>query len=212
MRRTRRVKIVATLGPASYAPEMIERLFEAGVDVFRINMSHSPFDLVKKVHAAVRTAEANFGRPIGILCDLQGPKFRVGNIAGERVALTEGSTFRFDTTESEGGSERVFLPHPLLRAPVAQTALESPEQPIGDPVFSILEILIIVMMPAIVALMISVHAWAPPERRVLSLAAVVFTGALALLTCTLHFVILTLSRSPASPGRRRTPRRCCAGG
>jgi len=114
MRRTRRVKIVATLGPASYAPEMIERLFEAGVDVFRINMSHSPFDLVKKVHAAVRTAEANFGRPIGILCDLQGPKFRVGNIAGERIALTEGSTFRFDTTESEGGSERVFLPHPQI--------------------------------------------------------------------------------------------------
>src|SRR2546430_2783638 len=114
MRRTRRVKIVATLGPASYAPEMIERLFEAGVDVFRINMSHSPFDLVKRVHAAVRTAEANFGRPIGILCDLQGPKFRVGNIAGERVALTEGSTFRFDTTESEGGAERVFLPHPQI--------------------------------------------------------------------------------------------------
>ena len=114
MRRTRRVKIVATLGPASYAPEMIERLFEAGVDVFRINMSHSPFDLVKKVHAAVRTAEANFGRPIGILCDLQGPKFRVGNIAGERVALSEGSTFRFDTTESEGGAERVFLPHPQI--------------------------------------------------------------------------------------------------
>ena len=82
MRRTRRVKIVATLGPASYAPEMIARLFEAGVDVFRINMSHSSFDLVKKVHAAVRTAEANFGRPIGILCDLQGPKFRIGEISG----------------------------------------------------------------------------------------------------------------------------------
>src|SRR4029077_12699073 len=114
MRRTRRVKIVATLGPASYAPEMIERLFEAGVDVFRINMSHSPHDLVKKVHAAVRTAEANFGRPIGILCDLQGPKFRVGNIAGERVALNEGSTFRFDTTESEGGSEGFSLPHPQI--------------------------------------------------------------------------------------------------
>jgi pyruvate kinase len=93
---------------------MIERLFEAGVDVFRINMSHSPFDLVKKVHAAVRTAEAKFGRPIGILCDLQGPKFRVGNIAGERVALSEGATFRFDTTESEGGAARVFLPHPQI--------------------------------------------------------------------------------------------------
>ena len=91
MRRTRRVKIVATLGPASYAPEMIERLFEAGVDVFRINMSHSSFDLVKKVHAAVRTAEANFGRPIGILCDLQGPKFRVGEIGGGSVTLAEGA-------------------------------------------------------------------------------------------------------------------------
>ena len=114
MRRTRRVKIVATLGPASYAPEMIQRLFEAGVDVFRINMSHSPFDLVKKVHAAVRNAEAHFGRPIGILCDLQGPKFRVGNIGGERVSLAEGTTFRFDRTESEGGAERVFLPHPQI--------------------------------------------------------------------------------------------------
>ncbi len=114
MRRTRRVKIVATLGPASYAPEMIERLFEAGVDVFRINMSHSPFDLVKKVHAAVRAAEAKFSRPIGILCDLQGPKFRVGNLAGERVALSEGATFRFDADEAAGGPERVFLPHPQI--------------------------------------------------------------------------------------------------
>jgi pyruvate kinase len=114
MRRTRRVKIVATLGPASYAPEMIERLFEAGVDVFRINMSHSPFDLVRKVHSALRNAEAHFGRPIGILCDLQGPKFRVGNIAGERIALAEGASFRFDRTESEGGAERVFLPHPQI--------------------------------------------------------------------------------------------------
>src|SRR3954447_17015664 len=83
---------------------------------------------------------------------------------------------------------------------VGLLSLESPEQPIGEPVFSILEILIIVMMPAIVALMIGVHAWAPPERRVLSLAAVVFAGALALLTCTLHFVILTLSRSTAFAG------------
>src|SRR6476660_4281423 len=114
MRRSRRVKIVATLGPASYAPEMIERLFEAGVDVFRINMSHSSFDVVKKLHAAVRNAEARFERPIGILADLQGPKFRVGNIAGERVTLSDGASFHFDTTESDGGGERVFLPHPQI--------------------------------------------------------------------------------------------------
>ena len=114
MRRSRRVKLVATLGPASYAPEMIERLFDAGVDVFRINMSHSPFDLVKKVHAAVRAAEANFGRPIGILCDLQGPKFRIGEIGGGSTALEEGAGYRFDLTESVGGPDRVFLPHPQI--------------------------------------------------------------------------------------------------
>ena len=114
MRRSRRVKIVATLGPASSSPEMIEALFEAGVDVFRINMSHATPDGVKKVHTAVRTAEAQFGRPIGILADLQGPKFRIGNIDGERVAVAKGVTFRFDTTESAGGPERVFLPHPQI--------------------------------------------------------------------------------------------------
>ena len=128
MRRTRRVKIVATLGPASYAPEMIERLFEAGVDVFRINMSHSSFDLVKKVHGAVRTAEAHFSRPIGILCDLQGPKFRVGNIAGERIALSEGATFRFDTSEVEGGPERVCLPHPQIFEAAGGLIVRGPTQ------------------------------------------------------------------------------------
>ena len=114
MRRSRRVKIVATLGPASYAPEMIAKLFEAGVDVFRINMSHSSFDLAKKLHAAVRNCEATFGRPIGILADLQGPKFRLGEIGGGSAALTEGSMFRFDTTESAGSADRVFLPHPQI--------------------------------------------------------------------------------------------------
>ena len=114
MRRSRRVKIVATLGPASSSPEMIERLFEAGVDVFRINMSHSSFDVVKKLHAAVRSAEATFGRPIGILADLQGPKFRVGELGGGSVMLNEGATFSFDTTQSTGTAERVFLPHPQI--------------------------------------------------------------------------------------------------
>src|SRR5262245_62805827 len=118
MRRSRRVKIVATLGPASYAPDMIERLFEAGVDVFRINMSHSSFDLAKKLHAAVRSAEAKFERPIGILADLQGPKFRIGRIGGERVALAQGGTYRFDTTDDEGSAQRVFLPHPQIFAAV----------------------------------------------------------------------------------------------
>ncbi|HEX2338053.1 MAG TPA: pyruvate kinase, partial [Hyphomicrobiaceae bacterium] len=114
MRRSRRAKIVATLGPASYAPQMIERLFEAGVDVFRINMSHSSFDTVKKLHAAVRAAEARFERPIGILADLQGPKFRVGEIDGGSAMLPDGATFSFDAKPAAGGPERVYLPHPQI--------------------------------------------------------------------------------------------------
>jgi pyruvate kinase len=91
-------------------------LFQAGVDVFRINMSHSrpPHDGPKKLHAAIRAAEAKFRRPIGILCDLQGPKFRVGDIGGGKVELAQGATFRFDQTESEGNATRAFLPHPQI--------------------------------------------------------------------------------------------------
>ncbi|HRK17981.1 MAG TPA: pyruvate kinase [Hyphomicrobiaceae bacterium] len=120
MRRTRRAKIVATLGPASSSPEMIEKLFVAGVDVFRINMSHSrpPHDGPKKLHAAIRAVEAKFGRPIGILCDLQGPKFRVGEMAGGVQDLKEGATFRFDQTETEGSASRAFLPHPQIFAAI----------------------------------------------------------------------------------------------
>jgi pyruvate kinase len=118
MRRNRRVKIVATLGPASADPEVLERLFDAGVDVFRINMSHSSHDVARKLHAAVRNAELKFRRPIGILCDLQGPKFRVGEIAGGRAMVAQGSVFRFDRTEEAGSSDRVFLPHPQIFAAV----------------------------------------------------------------------------------------------
>jgi hypothetical protein len=75
-------------------------------------------------------------------------------------------------------------------------SLESPDQPIRNPMFAILEILIIVMMPAIVGLMIAVHAWAPTRLKALSFAAVVFMGLLAGLTSSLHFVILTVSREP----------------
>lgn len=111
MRRNRRVKILATLGPISSSPEVIESYFLAGVDVFRINMSHSSFDMVRGLHAAIRGTEAKHGRPIGILADLQGPKFRVGKLGGDRVELTTGQTYIFDTKEQDGDDKRVFLPH-----------------------------------------------------------------------------------------------------
>ena len=111
MRRNRRVKIVATLGPASAAPEMIERLFLAGVDVFRINMSHSTHDGSKTLYNTVRACAARHRHPIGILADLQGPKFRIGEFQSGRVQVSTKSIFRFDRAETMGDANRVFLPH-----------------------------------------------------------------------------------------------------
>ena len=87
MRRKRNVKIVATVGPASSSRQMLTKLFEAGVDVFRLNMSHGSHDEIADRHAIIREIEHAFGRPIGILADLQGPKLRVGRFAEARDQL-----------------------------------------------------------------------------------------------------------------------------
>jgi hypothetical protein len=84
---------------------------------------------------------------------------------------------------------------------VGLASLESPDQPIGNPMFTILEVLIILMMPAMVALMVAVHAWAPTHAKTLTLTAVVFMGLLAGVTSVVHFCILTLSRQPEFAGR-----------
>ena len=81
MRRLRRIKILATLGPASSDSAMIRRLFEAGADVFRINMSHTSHDKMRELVKTIRNVESSYGRPIGILVDLQGPKLRLGSFA-----------------------------------------------------------------------------------------------------------------------------------
>ena len=117
MRRLRNVKIVATLGPASSTYEMIRALFEAGADVFRLNMSHGTHDDIRARHVIIRQVEADLGRPICILADLQGPKLRVGtfaNPAGEE--LIEGAAFRMDLSTAPGDVTRVNLPHPEIFA------------------------------------------------------------------------------------------------
>jgi hypothetical protein len=81
MKRARHVKIVATLGPASEGYDMIRKLYEAGADVFRLNMSHGGHDEIRARHAAIRQVEKDIGRPIAILADLQGPKLRCGSFA-----------------------------------------------------------------------------------------------------------------------------------
>jgi pyruvate kinase len=95
MRRNRRAKIVATVGPASGSPEMLESLFMAGVDTFRLNFSHGTHDDHAKVHAAIRALEQKVARPIGILQDLQGPKIRVGTIKDGKIAVAAGEAVRF---------------------------------------------------------------------------------------------------------------------
>eukprot|EP01133_Synstelium_polycarpum_P029254 gene29255-35769_t len=92
MRRRRKVKILATLGPASSDEAMIRKLFEAGADVFRINMSHASHDLMRELVRRLRNVEKEVGRPIGILADLQGPKLRVGKFAeaGHRLLIDDG--------------------------------------------------------------------------------------------------------------------------
>jgi pyruvate kinase len=114
MRRLRRTKVVATLGPASGNKAMIARLFEAGADVFRINMSHSSHDRMRELVDAIRSIEQDTNRPIGILVDLQGPKLRVGAFAGGAAQLDTGAIFTFDTEERQGDARRVHLPHPEI--------------------------------------------------------------------------------------------------
>ncbi|MEW6123280.1 MAG: pyruvate kinase [Pseudomonadota bacterium] len=116
MRRQRRTKIVATLGPASSDPDVIERLFVAGADVFRINMSHTPHDKLRAFVAAIRAIEAKHARPIGILVDLQGPKLRLATFAGGSAQLEKGAAFVLDADPAPGDASRVHLPHPEILA------------------------------------------------------------------------------------------------
>ncbi len=114
MKRSRRTKIIATLGPASEKPEMIAKLFEAGADTFRLNMSHLSRDKLRERVEAIRDVEARYKRPIAILADLQGPKLRLGAFSGDGAVLKEGSRFVLDSDESPGDAKRVFLPHPEI--------------------------------------------------------------------------------------------------
>ncbi|MBV0910827.1 pyruvate kinase [Anianabacter salinae] len=111
MRRLRNVKIVATLGPASSDYDTIRKLFEAGADVFRLNMSHGSHDEIAARHKIIRQLEEDTGRPIAILADLQGPKLRCGTFANDSEELTEGQAFRFDLDDAPGDATRVLLPH-----------------------------------------------------------------------------------------------------
>ncbi|MBS0369200.1 MAG: pyruvate kinase [Proteobacteria bacterium] len=116
MKRARRSRILATLGPSSSTLERIRELFDAGADVFRLNFSHgSHADHAERLKL-IRQVEAERGRPIGVLMDLQGPKLRVGRIAGGKVLLEAGQPFRLDLDPADGDATRAGLPHPEIFA------------------------------------------------------------------------------------------------
>ncbi|WP_417309439.1 pyruvate kinase [Devosia sp.] len=114
MKRMRRVKIVATLGPASHDEAMIEKLARAGADVFRINMSHASHELLMQTVGYIRSVEKRTGHPLGVLVDLQGPKLRVGRFADGAVELVQGESFTLDSKDEPGTASRVYLPHPEI--------------------------------------------------------------------------------------------------
>jgi pyruvate kinase len=114
LRRNRRVKILATLGPSSDSKSTIAALFAAGADVFRINMSHADHATMRRLIDTIREVEAESGRPIGIVCDLQGPKHRLGAFAGGHVNITPGDTLVLDSSAELGTAKRIQLPHPEI--------------------------------------------------------------------------------------------------
>ncbi|MBV9571972.1 MAG: pyruvate kinase [Alphaproteobacteria bacterium] len=120
MPRGRKTKIVATLGPASSSPENIKALFDAGVDVFRINMSHNTPELLKGVQARIRTLEDSVKRPIGILVDLQGPKIRLGELPGGSVDLKEGARIRLVREPRSDDPAALPIPHAEVFAALKQ--------------------------------------------------------------------------------------------
>src|SRR5690242_21348303 len=108
MRRQRRIKILATLGPVSSDSAMIRKLFAAGADVFRINMSHTPHDRMRELVRIIRTIEQEQGRPIAALVDLQGPKLRIGSFKDDAITLVAGANFVLDADPTPGDPDRVY--------------------------------------------------------------------------------------------------------
>jgi pyruvate kinase len=120
MRRTRKTKILATVGPASSSPEQMKALFEAGADVFRINMSHTSQEMLGALHGRLRALELDVKRPIGVLVDLQGPKIRLGTLPGGRLNLAEGQRVKLVREASSNDPGILPIPHAEVFAALKQ--------------------------------------------------------------------------------------------
>ena len=114
MKRNRKAKILSTLGPVSSSPEIIEKLFAEGTDVFRLNFSHGSIEEHRQNSKLIRNLETKYDYSTCILADLQGPKLRIGTFKNKKEYLKLGQTFRFDLSNQSGDAKRVNFPHPEI--------------------------------------------------------------------------------------------------
>lgn len=113
---SRDCKIVATMGPASDAPDRLLMLLQAGVDCFRLNFSHGAREEHKRRMDAIRAAEEKIGRPVGVFADLQGPKIRVGTFADGQITLRYNDTVTIEASTAAGHEGLIRMPHAELVA------------------------------------------------------------------------------------------------
>ena len=112
--RNRLCKIVATIGPASASPSMLRLIHNAGVDIFRLNMSHGEHDKLTKVAAAIRDIERDTGTPLSIFADLQGPKIRTGAFASGSIKLKYGAEYKLTLSAESNDDNVIPIPHKEL--------------------------------------------------------------------------------------------------
>lgn len=112
--RNRLCKIVATVGPASASPSMLRLLFNAGVDVFRLNMSHGDHAKLAEIAASIRAVERDCGAPVAMFADLQGPKIRTGAFAGDGIKLRYGAEYRLVLASESNDDHTIPIPHAEL--------------------------------------------------------------------------------------------------
>ena len=111
MKRNRKAKILATLGPASSSSDIIENIFKAGCDVFRLNFSHGSVETHRQNLKNIRNLEKKYDHATCVLADLQGPKLRVGDFKNTQEVLKKGQKFILDTKSALGDDKRVNFPH-----------------------------------------------------------------------------------------------------
>jgi pyruvate kinase len=114
MKRNRQTKILGTLGPSSDDKKTLLKLVQAGMDNVRMNFSHGSHADHKRRFDMIREIEAETGKSISIVADMQGPKLRVGTFKNDKITLTQGQILRLDLSDELGDETRVQLPHPEI--------------------------------------------------------------------------------------------------